>query len=113
MLRFPIGCEPMSRATRNRIVRRIFDWMGLALASSLVATAQVSVTTYHYDNHRTGWNQSETTLTVTAVQSSSFGVLGKVALDDEVDTQPLIVPGVTITAGGGARRYSRRGWGSA
>jgi len=67
----------MSRATRNRIVRRIFDWMGLALASSLVATAQVSVTTYHYDNYRTGWNQSETTLTVTAVQSSSFGVLGK------------------------------------
>jgi hypothetical protein len=66
---------------------------------SLCATAQVSVTTYHYDNNRTGWNQQETVLTPANVNGSTFGLLHKVALDDQVDAQPLLVPGVNITAG--------------
>jgi hypothetical protein len=57
------------------------------------------VTTYHYDNYRTGWNQDETTLTPTNVASSSFGLLQTVTVDDQVDAQPLYMPGVTITAG--------------
>ncbi len=69
------------------------------LACGPTAAAQVAVTTYHYDNDRTGWNSQETTLTVAAMQSSTFAVLGKVTLDDQVDAQPLIVPNVTITAG--------------
>jgi hypothetical protein len=71
----------------------------LLLSNSLLAAAQVSVTTYHYDNNRTGWNQQETVLTPTNVASSSFGLLEKVALDDQIDAQPLLVPGVNITAG--------------
>ncbi len=63
------------------------------------ALAQTSVTTYHYDTYRTGWNNTETTLTPANVGSSSFGLLHNVALDDQVDSQPLVVPGVTITAG--------------
>ena len=66
--------------------------------TSLFAAAQVSVTTYHYDNNRTGWNSQETVLTPANV-ASSFGLLHKVALDDQVDAQPLLVPGVMITAG--------------
>jgi len=58
-----------------------------------------SITTYHYDNYRTGWNQNETTLTPFNVNSSSFGVLQSVALDDQVDAQPLYMPGVNITSG--------------
>ena len=81
------------------IVHRSFALIALTLAGSLFGTAQVSVTTYHYDNFRTGWNSNETALTVAAVGSASFGVVGKVALDDQVDAQPLVVPGVTITAG--------------
>jgi hypothetical protein len=69
------------------------------LASGIPAAAQVSVTTYHYDNYRTGWNSQETVLTPNAVHSSSFGVLKTVALDDQIDAQPLVVPNVTITAG--------------
>ena len=65
----------------------------------LSASAQVAVTAYHYDNKRTGWNSNETTLTPTNVASTSFGLLHTVTLDDQVDGQPLIVPGVTITAG--------------
>lgn len=63
------------------------------------ALAQTAVTTYHYDTYRTGWNNTETTLTPANVGSSSFGLLHNVALDDQVDSQPLVVPGVTITAG--------------
>jgi hypothetical protein len=69
-----------------------------ALAAS-AQVAQVAVTTYHYDNKRTGWNSNETTLTPTNVASTSFGLLHTVPLDDQVDGQPLIVPGVNVTAG--------------
>jgi hypothetical protein len=63
------------------------------------AAGPESVTTYHYDNYRTGWNSNETILTPADVNSSSFGLLQTVALDDEVDSQPLYMPGMTITAG--------------
>jgi hypothetical protein len=68
------------------------------LCASL-AFGQISVTTYHYDNHRTGWNRKETVLTPANVNAGSFGLLKTVHLDDQVDAQPLVVPGVVITAG--------------
>jgi len=68
-------------------------------AAALLAAGQTAVTTYHYDNYRTGWNQKETALTPANVASSSFGLLQTVPLDDQVDAQPLVVPGVLITAG--------------
>jgi hypothetical protein len=67
--------------------------------NAVTAPAQTAVTTYHYDNNRTGWNSSETVLTPANVNSSSFGLLTTVSLDDQVDAQPLVVPGVNITAG--------------
>src|SRR5262249_51276350 len=60
----------------------------------------VAVTTYHNDNRRTGLNSHETILTPANVGSSAFGLLSTVTLDDQVDAQPLVVPGVNITAGG-------------
>jgi hypothetical protein len=60
---------------------------------------EVAVTTYHYDNLRTGWNDRESSLTYANVNSSSFGLLSKVTLDDQVDSQPLVVPNVTTTRG--------------
>jgi hypothetical protein len=63
------------------------------------AAAQTAVTTYHNDNYRTGWNSTETVLTPSNVNASQFGLLATVTLDDQVDAQPLVVPGVTITAG--------------
>src|SRR5579862_127625 len=71
----------------------------LISASALMGLAQTSVTTYHYDNYRTGWNQTESVLTPTNVASSAFGHLHTVTLDDQVDARPLVVPGVMITAG--------------
>ncbi len=68
-------------------------------ASVLLAAGQTAVTTYHYDNNRTGWNRNETVLTPANVGKTTFGLLQTVALDDQVDSQPLVVPGVLITAG--------------
>lgn len=63
-------------------------------------TSPQAVTTYHYDNLRTGWNSNEVKLGFDNVGSSSFALLPPVTLDDQVDTQPLIVPNETIDGGG-------------
>jgi hypothetical protein len=68
-------------------------------AGAHATTAQTAVTTYHYDNYRTGWNPNESTLTPANVTTKSFGVLHTVTLDDQVDAQPLVVPDVEITSG--------------
>jgi hypothetical protein len=67
-------------------------------ATAIQAWSQ-AVTTYHYDNHRTGWDSKEPSLTPTNVASSYFGLLRTVALDDQVDSQPLYMPAVNITSG--------------
>lgn len=76
-------------------------WLAGALsaAASAVSLAQVNVTTYHYDSLRTGWNQNETVLTQSNLKSSSFGLLNSIALDDQVDAQPLLVNGLSIAGG--------------
>ena len=68
-------------------------------ASARLAVGQTSITTYHYNNKRTGWNHKETVLTPANVRKTTFGRLQKVTLDDQVDAQPLVVPGAVITAG--------------
>ncbi len=76
----------------------------LAVAVPFAAKAQFNVTTYHYDNYRTGWNNAETTLTPTSVASSQFNLLHSIPLDEQVDAQPLVLtsqvtgsPGTTTT----------------
>ncbi len=82
-----------------------FTILGLAIVAAIAlplaparALSKV-VATYHYDNLRTGWNRSETILTAANVGPSTFGVLSKVVLDEQVDAQPLVVPNQQITAG--------------
>ena len=89
----------MSLPLRNRSVCRVVLSALLIVCSAFLASAQVAITTYHYDNYRTGWNKNEAVLTPANVASTSFGLLHTVPLDDQVDGQPLIVPGVNITAG--------------
>lgn len=61
--------------------------------------ADVSVTTYHNDNGRTGWNAKETVLTESTVKSASFKRIKNVALDEQVDAQPLVAAHVKIGSG--------------
>jgi hypothetical protein len=51
----------------------------------------LDVTTYHYDNSRTGWDTHETQLTQSVVNSSKFGEIGQLAVDGNVLAQPLFV----------------------
>jgi outer membrane protein assembly factor BamB len=78
---------------------RVSTVLCVLLCGTFLAGAQTAVATYHYDNYRTGWNQTETVLTPANVSSKAFGLLFKVPLDAQVDGQPLVVPGVLITAG--------------
>ncbi len=65
------------------------------LATSLSSRA-VNVVTAHNDNNRSGANTSETTLTPSNVNQSSFGKLFECTVDGDIYSQPLIVQGVTI-----------------
>jgi hypothetical protein len=51
---------------------------------------------YHNDVMRTGQNLTETTLTPSNVNSSSFGLLRVLSADDPVDATPLIVSALTV-----------------
>jgi Immunoglobulin I-set domain len=62
--------------------------------------SSTDVTTYHYDNLRTGQNTHETTLTHANVNSSTFGLLGAFPVDGHVDAQPLYLSGVAIAGQG-------------
>ena len=70
----------------------IFMWGGSQ------AAAQVSITTYHNDNARTGQNLNETLLTPANVNISQFGKLysGSTNLDSWGPAQPLYVPNVSF-----------------
>jgi hypothetical protein len=63
-------------------------------------TPAIDVTTYHYDNLRTGQNLNETTLTTANVNQAKFGKLGELMVDGKVDAQPLYLSSVVITGVG-------------
>jgi hypothetical protein len=59
----------------------------------------IDVTLYHYDNYRTGWNQTETDLTPATVASNNFGLLTTLNVDGNVFPQPLLVSGYVMPDG--------------
>jgi hypothetical protein len=65
------------------------------------SAAQTDVLMQHNDLSRTGWNSTETQLNVNNVSPTSFGLLFKQAVDDQIYAQPLVVTGVNI--GGGTK----------
>ncbi len=66
----------------------------LALAALQPALAQV--TTYHYNNARTGATLNETALTTSNVNVNTFGKLFSLPVDGQIYAQPLYIPGVVI-----------------
>ncbi len=69
-------------------------------AGSTPPVSSADVTTYHYDNLRTGQNTHETILTHAKVNSSTFGRLGAIPVDGHVDAQPLYLSNVAIPGQG-------------
>ena len=60
----------------------------------------VSVTTARYDNARDAANTSETILTTSNVNSSSFGKIASMGVDGQIYAQPLVVANVAIPGKG-------------
>jgi outer membrane protein assembly factor BamB len=63
------------------------------------ASAAADVLTYKNDVARTGQNLTETALTLTNVNSSTFGLLRTLPVDGKVDAQPLFLGALTISGG--------------
>ena len=87
-------------------IRIRFDFLVRAVLCStmflmvpLGVTAQ-NVLTWHNDNFRTGQNLKETTLTLTNVNSTQFGLKFKLSVDGHIFTQPLYVGSVSILGQG-------------
>lgn len=70
------------------------------LAAMTLGWAQTPVTTWHYDNGRSGANPNETILTPQNVNSNQFGQLFNQPVDGQIIGQALYLPGVTIPGAG-------------
>jgi len=71
--------------------------LALMMAGALPTLAQVNVVfTQHNDQARTGQILSETVLTPSNVNDTHFGLIHKIALDDQCYASPLVMNGVTI-----------------
>ena len=86
-------------------VELLYFWLCLVIIALYASTVEAkkpsntpavqSILTYHYDMSRTGWNNNETVLTPTNL--ANFNLLtSRNDLDEQVDAQPLLVPGVSI-----------------
>jgi len=72
----------------------------LVFIASCFAHSQVAVTTWHYNNGRTGANTNETKLDTGNVKSGSFGKLFAQPVDGAIIGQALYLPHVTIPGAG-------------
>ncbi len=79
----------------HRAWRLLVCGLLVCAGSAAAVAAELTVWTYHYDNLRSGWNKSETVLAASAFPAN-FGIIATVTLDDQVDTQPLLVPALRI-----------------
>lgn len=75
------------------------------IAFGVFASAEAAnVTTYHNDNYRTGWDQTETVLTprriLNGFHGKTFKMTSSVTLDEQVDAQPLVVTGQPVSGQG-------------
>lgn len=68
--------------------------------ATIAVVAQTPVTTWHYNNARTGANTTETVLTLTNVNYQTFGKRFTQPVDGFVVGHPLYLPGVSIPGQG-------------
>jgi hypothetical protein len=85
-----MGMEPI-----GVFCRRLFAVLLLGPGMCVAA----NVTTQHSDNFRTGWNWQETALTPAVLTSGAFANLVNIAVDEQVDAQPLVLSNQGINGG--------------
>jgi hypothetical protein len=86
---------PFSPSAVTSFSRSLTAVLLVLLGGSIAAHSQ-DMLTYHNNISRNGLDNKETTLTLTNVNSASFGKLFTVAADGLVDAEPLYVSAVTI-----------------
>ena len=79
--------------------RHVFMFLVIGYLCVPVDALCVSVTTRSYDNGRTGWNSSETTLTPANVNPSTFHKIGEIRVDDKIEASPLFIENVNTSIG--------------
>jgi len=96
----PLDIAPPASFAHNDTVQ-VVEYIGTnVVTSNSVIVGCTSIVTYHNDPQRTGWNSAENTLTPTNVTFLTFDLISKVTLDDQVDTQPLVVTNQMIKGQG-------------
>ncbi len=92
------GSHKQKHEVRGLKLTRVLALIAGMLLLAQLANAQVAVTTYRYDNGRTGQNVNEAVLTPSNVNVNSFGKLFSYSLpsDSYVYAQPLYLPNVNI-----------------
>ena len=84
---------------RLRILGAIL-WVAVPLSINAQPQSGVNVTTYHYDNLRSGQNLHETTLTTALVQMNTFGKLFSQPVDGQIYAEPLVLANILIPGKG-------------
>jgi hypothetical protein len=87
----PLDLAPPAAFTTGATVQVAEYIDGNVVFSNKVIVGCTAVSTYHNNAERTGWNAAEHTLTPANVTPSTFGRIVTVPLDNQVDTQPLVV----------------------
>lgn len=96
----PLDLAPPNSFAENDTVQ-VVEYIGAIVAySNKIIVGCTHVATYHNNNERTGWNAAENTLNPSNVRPLTFGHIVTVPLDDQVDTQPLVVPNQLIEGQG-------------
>ena len=75
-------------------------WATLFVGCAVAMAGATDVVTYHNDNLRSGMNAQETILSLSNVNSSSFGKLFTLAVDGVIDAEPLYLARVSIPGKG-------------
>ncbi len=77
-------------------MQKILSVLLVLLWLPCLCQTKISVVTQHNNINRTGWNDKETILTPANVGTASFGLLGSLAVDDQLYAQPLVVRQLVI-----------------
>jgi hypothetical protein len=92
-------CDPSKPARSSHLPQVRLHPQAAAGLRRLYRGTPISVTTFHYDGDRTGWDPNETDLTPTTVASSRFGLLKQIPIAGTAKGQPLLVVGYTMSDG--------------
>lgn len=82
------------------VVRSSFCALFLLSALATITAQGKDVVTYHNNMARTGLNAGETILTVSKVNSATFGKLFTFPVDGKIDAQPLYLSSIAIPGNG-------------